>query len=109
VPFPGLTNLAGLSLGREERPTVVLPGFGVFELAGDRFVRLYEGELQFSYQADPKTGSWAGSSPVGLAMGKAGEIYVASRSLGIFVLRKEGERYSLRQLLFDYPAPDAPR
>jgi hypothetical protein len=108
VPFPGLTNLAGLSLGREERPTVVLPGFGVFELAGDRFVRLYEGELQFGYQANPKTGSWAGSSPVGLAIGKTGEIYVASRTLGIFVLRKEGQRHSLKQLLFDYPAPDEP-
>lgn len=108
VPFPGLTSLNGLSLGAEERPTVVLPELGVFELAGDRFVRLYEGNLHFSYQADPKTGGWAGSSPVGLAIGVAGEIYVASRSLGIFVLREEGGRYELKQLLFDSPAPDQP-
>ena len=108
VPFPGLTNLTGLSLGREERPTVIFPSLGVFELAGDRFVRLYEGGLWFNYVTDPKTGSRAGSSPVGLAIGKAGEIYVASRSLGIFVLRKDDNRYKLKQLLFEDPARDKP-
>jgi hypothetical protein len=34
VPFPGSTNVIGLSLGKDDRPTVVLPEFGVFELAG---------------------------------------------------------------------------
>ena len=108
VPFPGLTSLTGLSLGKEERPTVILPELGVFELAGDRFVRLYEGTLSFSYQSNPTTGSWAGSGPVGLAIGKTGEIYVASRSLGIFVLRKEDNRNKLKQLLFHGPADDNP-
>jgi hypothetical protein len=113
VPFPGLTSLSGLSLGADERPTVVLPTLGVFELAGDRFVRLYEGSLGFSYQVNPKTDSWAGSWPVGLAIGKTGEIYVASRSLGIFALRRVGKQYSLKQLLFDdaahHQAPSLPR
>lgn len=113
VPFPGLTSLSGLSLGTDERPTVVLPTLGVFELAGDRFDRLYEGSLGFSYQVNPKTDSWAGSWPVGLAIGRMGEIYVASRSLGIFALRKVDNRYTLRQLLFDdaaqHQAPSLPR
>lgn len=105
VSFPGLTSLSGLSLGKEERPTVVLPELGVFELAGDRFVRLYEGALSFRYQM-PTYG--VGSHPVGLAIGKSGDLYVASRSLGIFVLRKEGKRYNLNQLLFDDPVHDKP-
>lgn len=109
VPFPGLTSLTGLSLGNEQRPTVILPTLGVFELAGDRFVRLYEGKLGFSYQLNQTTGSWIGSWPVGLAIGKTGEIYVASRSLGIFVLRKDDNRYKLQQLLFPSPADDKPR
>jgi hypothetical protein len=101
VPFPALTNLTGLSLRGEERPTVIFPRLGVFELAEDRFVRLYEGSLGFSYRAGPN--SWAGSWPQGLAIGKAGEIYVASRSLGIFVLRMDDNRYKLKQLLFPSP------
>lgn len=99
VPFPGLTSVIGLSLGKDDRPTMVFPEFGVFELVGGRFNRLYGGRLGFSYQM-PRyhVGSW----PVGLAIGKAGELYVASRSLGIFVLRKDGNRYNLKQLLFHH-------
>jgi len=103
--FPGLTSVSGLSLGKDDRPTVVLPEFGVFELAGDRFVRLYEGRLRHSYQMP---GYGVGSSPVGLAIGTSGEIYVADRSLGIFVLRKDDNRYNLKQLLFNDPAHDKP-
>jgi hypothetical protein len=39
----------GLSLGKDDRPTVVLPEFGVFELAERSFVPLYEGVLSFRY------------------------------------------------------------
>jgi hypothetical protein len=105
VPFPGLTNLSGLSLGEEEHPTVILPRLGVFELAGDRFVSLFEGALSFRYRWQ---NAGVGSHPVGLAIGKTGEIYVASRSLGIFVLRKEDNQYKLKQLLFEDPARDKP-
>jgi hypothetical protein len=105
VPFPALTNLSGLSLGREERPTVVLPELGVFELAGDRFVRLYEGKLSFGYRMPTYQ---VGSHPVGLAIGPEGDLYVASRSLGIFVLRKGNGGNDLKQLLFEDPARDKP-
>lgn len=105
VRFPGLTSLDGLALGKDDRPVVVLSDHGVFELAGERFVALYEGPLAFSYQMPGYT---MNSSPVGLARGKSGELYVADRSLGIFVLRQDGNRYSLKQLLFDDPAPDKP-
>jgi len=98
VPFPGLTSVSGLSLGKDDRPTVVLPEFGVFELAGGRFVALYGGPLSFHYTM--ASGAGVGSHPVGLAIGKAGEIFVASRTLGIFVLRKDSNRYHLKQLLF---------
>jgi hypothetical protein len=100
VPFPGLTSVTGLSLGRDGRPVVVLPEFGVFELAGDGFVALYEGSLHRGYQVP---GVNVGSSPVGLAIGQSGEIYVAARSLGIFLIRKDKNGYNLKQLLFDLP------
>lgn len=105
VPFPGLTSLSGLALGKEERPTVVLPKLGVFELAEDRFVRLYDGALSFHYQM-PTYG--VGSHPVGLVIGPSGDLYVASRSLGIFVLRKQDDRYELKQLLIDSAERDKP-
>jgi len=98
VQFPGLTSVTGLSFGKDDRPTVVLPEFGVFELAGGRFVALYGGPLSFHYTM--ASGAGVGSHPVGLAIGKAGEIFVASRTLGIFVLRKDSNRYHLKQLLF---------
>lgn len=98
VQFPGLTSVSGLSLSRDDRPTVVLPAFGVFELAGDRFVALYEGALTRQYKMP---GYHVASSPVGLAIGQSGEIYVADRSLGIYLFRKDGNRYHLKQLLFD--------
>ena len=97
VQFPGLTSVTGLALGKDDRPTMVFPEFGVFELVADRFNRLYEGRLRHSYQMP---GYGVGSSPVGLAIAKSGAIFVADRSLGIFVLRKDGNRYSLKQLLF---------
>jgi hypothetical protein len=103
--FPGLTNVSGLALGKEDRPTVVLPAFGVFELSREGFVALYKGPLSFFYKT-PDAG--VGSDPVGLAISKSGEIYVASRSLGIFVLRKDNNRYNLKQLLFDDPAHETP-
>jgi len=102
VPFPALTNLAGLSLGREERPTVVFPKLGVFELAGDRFIRLYEGSLSFRYDMPRYR---VGSHPVGLAIDRSGDIYVASRVLGILVLRKGKHRSDPTQLLFDPADP----
>lgn len=105
VQFPGLTSLSGLSLGREERPTVILPDLGVFEFTGDRFVRLYEGALSFDYRMPTHS---VGSYPVGLAIGLSGDLYVASRSLGIFVLHKEGDHYRLRQLLIDDAERDKP-
>ena len=103
--FPGLTNVSGLALGKEDRPTVVLPAFGVFEFSREGFVALYKGPLSFYYKMP---GYGVGSDPVGLATGKSGDIYVASRSLGIFVLRKNNNRYNLEQLLFDDPAHDKP-
>jgi len=50
-----------------------------------------------------------GSGPVGLAIGKSGDIYVANRSLGIFVLLKDNSRYKLKQLLFEDSAHDQRR
>lgn len=99
--FPGLTEVAGLALGKDDRPIVVLPQFGVFEFARESFVALYKGPLHFNYTMP---GYGVGSSPQGLAISDSGEIHVASRSLGVFVLRKNRDRYDLEQLIFDQPA-----
>lgn len=103
VRFPGLTEISGLSLRRADRPTVVLSAFGVFELADDKFVSLYEAALEGSYETKLSNGIelTVGSSPVGLAISDSGDIFVASTSLGIFALQRNNERYDIKQLIFE--------
>ena len=43
VEFPGLTGVAGLAFGDSDRPIVVFPQLGVFELGDDRFNARYAG------------------------------------------------------------------
>jgi len=106
VQFPGLTTVAGLALGKEDRPILLLPPYGVFELIGEKFVSLYKGPLTFSYSMPSHSAS---SWPVGLAIGEAGDIFVASRTLGVLLLRKNNDRYDdIEQLIFEDPVHTAP-
>jgi hypothetical protein len=102
VEFPGLTEVAGLAFGDSDRPIVVFPQLGVFELGDDRFNARYRGSLFFTYR--DSLGSiriFVGSAPVGVVTGSSGELYVASRSLGVFWIRREGQPASIKQLIFE--------
>jgi len=101
VEFPALTTVAGLAFENTERPIVVLPELGVFELGGDRFTPRYREMLLRKY-GESLHGSpvIVSSFPVGLVTTASGDMYVASRSLGVFWIRRNGQELSLEQLTF---------
>lgn len=67
---------------------------GIFKLANDSLINLIETHLDFCY---PMTGYFACSSPVAMLVEKD-NIYIAHRSLGVFVYIKHGASYKFRQL-----------
>jgi len=102
IPFPGVTDISGLTLDRSDRPVVAFPEFGVFELVGGKFVGLIETPMEFSYSMP---GYGVTSRPEGLVIGKFGDIYIATRSLGVLIFHKSDGRYdtnseAVRQVLF---------
>jgi hypothetical protein len=101
VEFPGLTPVSGLAFGESERVIVVFPELGVFELGDNRFNVLYRGSLTFTYE-DALQGLRfsAQSRPAGVVTTRFGDLYVASRSLGVFWIRGNGEAALLKQLTF---------
>jgi hypothetical protein len=102
IPFPGVTDISGLTLDRTDRPVVAFPEFGVFELVEGKFVGLIETPMEFSYSMP---GYNVTSRPQGLVIGRSGDIYIATRSLGVLIFRKSDGRYdskpeAVRQVLF---------
>ena len=102
ILFPGVTEISGLTLNRSDRPVVAFPEFGVFELVGGKFVGLIETPMEFSYSMP---GYGVTSRPEGLVIGKFGDIYIATRSLGVLIFHKSDGRYdtnseAVRQVLF---------
>jgi hypothetical protein len=100
VEFPRLTSLDGLAFSVDDRPIVVFPELGLFKLVPGGFAPLYQGTLVFSYPSrlgDMPIG--VGSSPVGMVTTSGGDIYVATRSLGIFRFRN-ATQLALEQLTF---------
>ena len=92
--------MEGLAFSGDERPIVVFPQLGIFRLTPGGFTPLYQGTLAFSYEMR----LWSievgvGSSPMGLVLSATGDIYVASRSLGVFRCRNDSQRV-LEQLTF---------
>ena len=101
IPFPGVTDISGLALA-SDRPVVAFPEFGVFELVNGKFVGLIETSMEFSYS---RPGYNVTSRPEGLVIGKSGDIYIATRSLGVLIFHKTDGRYdkqseAVRQVLF---------
>jgi hypothetical protein len=102
IPFPGVTDISGLTLDRSDRPVVAFPEFGVFELVEGKFVGLIETSMEFSYSMP---GYNVTSGPHGLVIGRGGDIYIATRSLGVLIFHKTDGRYdkkpeAVRQVLF---------
>ena len=104
--FPALTTLNGLAFGDSDRPIVVFPQLGVFEYGDDRFNARYNGSLSFEYQ-DSLRGLRIAvlSLPVGVVAAGPGDLYVATRSLGVLRIRDRGQAASIKQLTFGVRQP----
>jgi len=101
VEFPALTTVDGLAFENTERPIVVLPELGVFELGDDQFTPRYRGTLSVHYEESLRgLPGIVTSSPAGLVTTKSGDLYVASQSVGVFWIRWTGQEPSLKQLTF---------
>jgi len=67
-----------------------------------KFVGLIETSMEFSYS---RPGYNVTSRPEGLVIGRSGDMYIATRSLGVLIFRKGNGRYdanleAVRQVLF---------
>lgn len=110
VPLPGLTDIVALAEDAVGRLLIVMPQYGLHVLDGDRLSPVYRGALAFGYRAyiDPEHPHWASAGPVAIALGRNGEVFVASRSLGVLKLPRHGRTHVLTQCLFekaDRPSP----
>lgn len=110
IEFPALTTVAGLAFENTERPIVVFPELGVFELSGDRFTARYSGTLFLTYRGSLRgLPVSTGSYPVGVVATTSGDLYVASGSLGVFWIRGVGQELTLKQLTFARRTQPRPR
>jgi len=101
VQFPGLTSVSGLAFGDTDRAIVVFPELGVFELDDNGFSARYRGSLTFTYDDSLRGLRFiAQSGPVGVVTTTSGDLYVASRSLGVFWIRGNGQAASIKQVTF---------
>jgi hypothetical protein len=101
VEFPGLTPVSGLAFGDSDRAIVVFPELGVFEMGDNGFSARYRGSLTFAYDDSLRGLRFiAQSGPVGVVTTTSGDLYVASRSLGVFWIRGNGPAASIKQLTF---------
>jgi hypothetical protein len=99
VPFPAVTSVEGLAFTDDGRPIVVFPDLGVFTLTDGSFQPLYRGSLVSVYEASFNgIPARVSSSPVAVMRAPSGELYVATRSLGVLVI--DGARVAT-QLTFD--------
>ena len=108
VPLPGLTEIIGLAEDDGGNPVVALPPYGVFAMDGTAFMPLYSGALKFTYPveiwlAGRSMGVLVSSSPVSVMRRADGRVFVATRSLGIFELPRDGRTSKLKQITFTTP------
>lgn len=98
VPFPGRSDIGGLTIDADDRPIILFSPLGIFALASDRFEPIVRGTFAVDYSMPGYT---VGSAPVGLAFVSSGELVVGTRSLGLLILRKGKRGYALGgQVLF---------
>lgn len=111
IEFPVLTPVAGLAFGASDRPIVVFPNLGVFELGDHGFNARFRASLTFTYGDSFRGHRFiVQSAPVGMVTTPSGGLYVASRSLGVFFIRSNGQAPPVEQLTFaratTVPLPD---
>jgi hypothetical protein len=91
------TEISGLAVSENGKPTLVAARLGVFEASAVKLTPVIKSDFDVSYDEKDYV---VGSSPQGISIDRGGNIYVATRSLGVLMFSKAGDGYILKQLTF---------
>lgn len=100
-PTLSLKNESALSafcLKSMEEPFFIASELGIFKIKKDSLVHVISKNLYISY---PMKNYTVGSSPVAMHVDINNNIFIASRSLGVFVYSPKNSDYKFTQLTFD--------
>ena len=91
------TEISGLTVSENGKPTLVAARLGVFDATAAKMPPLIKCDFFVRY---PEKDYIVGSFPRGIRIDRGGNIYVATRSLGVLIFSKTEDGYRLEQLTF---------
>lgn len=97
--FGDNSDLSAFCLKNKVMPFFILSGLGVFRIQKDGIEEVLKAKLNLEYSLGNDYS--VGSRPVGMHIDNNNVIYIAQRSLGVFVYIKNKHVYSFRQISFD--------
>lgn len=92
------SDLSAFCLKNAEDPFFVASEFGVFKISNENLEEVFKAKLYLTYSIKDYS---VGSSPVAMYVDKNNTMYLAHRSLGVFVYTKTNDSYAFRQMTFD--------
>ncbi|MCI0561131.1 MAG: hypothetical protein MN733_21815 [Nitrososphaera sp.] len=95
LPAPAMN---GICVGPDNAPYIVATPAGVFRIEGKKFKWIIRSDLYICYK-DSVFGE-VGSAPVGLVLDSDGNIFVASRSLGVLAFLRKPTGFEFKQITF---------
>lgn len=97
--FGEKSDLSAFCLKDKEVPLFIMSEFGVFRIQKDSIEEVIKTKLNIEYSLEK--GYSAGSRPVGMQIDNNSTIFIAQRSLGVFVYIRNKDSYTFRQISFD--------
>lgn len=98
LSLKGESDLSAFCLNNNDEPFFIASEFGLFKIQGDCLRQLINEKLIIYY---PIKDYIVGSYPVGMYIDREGNIFIASRSLGVLVYKKLGNQYTFSQMIFN--------
>ncbi len=92
------SDLSAFCLKNTAEPFFAASEFGVFKISNENLEEVLKAKLYLTYRMQHYS---VGSRPVGMYVDNNNNIYIAQRSLGVFVYTKTIDSYAFRQMTFD--------
>jgi len=98
LSLPKKSDLSAFCLNNKEEPLFVASILGVFKIESDKLKQVINANLYISYSMKDYS---VGSFPEAMYADKNDNLFIASRSLGVFLYTKTGNGYKFTQLTFE--------
>jgi len=95
--LPASTDITGLAISKDGKPVILASRIGILEYSGGKFSSLIPSDFYSRYRS-------FGSFPQGMLI-RNDDIYVGSRSLGVFEFKKKDGGYNFYQFTFADSSP----